>query len=174
MLPLVPGRLAQRESASFTPRRSLVRPQYRPRAGATCLLPFGQLRRGPLYLPGGRAPGPRNWWLRFGDLASAGNGFRSPQLVVAVGVQFLSRVGLRRSADCVGSRRASPGGLDPRGPRDSWHPVAVQLLPELVTQPVARFGLSVGNCNTLRSHPNLPAPLTRQLRPLSSNSTEAS
>ena len=29
---LVPGRLAQRESASFTPRRSLVRSQYRPPA----------------------------------------------------------------------------------------------------------------------------------------------
>src|SRR6202020_321208 len=28
------GRLAQRESASFTPRRSLVRSQYRPRSSA--------------------------------------------------------------------------------------------------------------------------------------------
>jgi hypothetical protein len=34
----VPGRLAQRESASFTPRRSLVRSQYRPPRG---LDPFG-------------------------------------------------------------------------------------------------------------------------------------
>src|SRR5215469_4651050 len=92
MLPLVPGRLAQRESASFTPRRSLVRSQYRPRAGSAWSLIFDQLPRGPLYLPGGRAPrtpatggyglvvqlllgagsGLRNWWLRFGIQFSFG------------------------------------------------------------------------------------------------------
>src|ERR1700676_2821351 len=32
-----PGRLAQRESASFTPRRSLVRSQYRPPRPGTCV-----------------------------------------------------------------------------------------------------------------------------------------
>jgi hypothetical protein len=50
------GRLAQRESASFTPRRSLVRSQYRPRDGLRCSLAFGHLRRGPQYLPGGTTP----------------------------------------------------------------------------------------------------------------------
>src|SRR5215469_16237413 len=140
MPPPVPGRLAQRESASFTPRRSLVRSQYRPRAGVACLLPFGQLRRWPRYLPGAEPPDPRNWWLRSAVSASPRNGLRSPWLVVAVWdpVLLVSRFrsrnwwlglggpvslsyGLKRSADCVGSRRASPGGLDPRGPRDSWH-----------------------------------------------------
>src|SRR4029077_20937223 len=33
------GRMAQRESASFTPRRSLVRSQYRPRCKASSVAP---------------------------------------------------------------------------------------------------------------------------------------
>jgi hypothetical protein len=61
--------------------------------------------------------GLRNWWLRLG----------CPVLLVVSSVfavggcdwGCVSPFGL--SADCVGSRRASPGGLDPRGPRDSWH-----------------------------------------------------
>ena len=52
------GRLAQRESASFTPRRSLVRSQYRPRAGLCWSVAFGHLPRGPQCFPGARAPGP--------------------------------------------------------------------------------------------------------------------
>jgi hypothetical protein len=53
-----PGRLAQRESAAFTRQRSLVRSQYRPRAGLAWSVPFGHLPGGPPYLPGGRAPDP--------------------------------------------------------------------------------------------------------------------
>jgi hypothetical protein len=53
------GRLAQRESASFTPRRSLVRSQYRPRAG----LRWSVARRPPSTVGRGAfpgAPGPRD------------------------------------------------------------------------------------------------------------------
>ena len=87
MLPPVPGRLAQRESASFTPRRSLVRSQYRPRVGATCLLPFGQLRRGPLYLPGAEPPDPATggYGWDFQLLPRGAEPPGPPQLVVAVG-----------------------------------------------------------------------------------------
>ena len=86
MLPPVPGRLAQRESASFTPRRSLVRSQYRPRAGFACLLAFGQLRRGPRYLPGAEPPDPATggygWDFQLRPRRAEPPG--PPQLVVAV------------------------------------------------------------------------------------------
>jgi hypothetical protein len=53
------GRLAQRESASFTPRRSVVRSHHRPRVGPSCLLAFGHLRGGPRCLSGGDPRTPR-------------------------------------------------------------------------------------------------------------------
>ncbi len=46
------GRLAQRESASFTPRRSLVRSQYRPPAGSWCQARSEALRTGLILLRG--------------------------------------------------------------------------------------------------------------------------
>ena len=87
---------------------------------------------------GGRAPGPRNWWLRFGFSASTSKSRAPgpPQLVVAVGsfsfswesvpvaaiggcgwgVQFLHRVRLKRSADCVGAVVLARGALTPGAP----------------------------------------------------------